>query len=194
MKRSILKRKAPIHSKIPTKTSAPKNNLAKTTTSANYMKMAIAEKKLSFLPMPFNVEEQKPTFIRFKNGLKPTKRIAPRSRTNKKRPRNFPYMLWIKTLPCAVCGWTGSEAAHTGPRGLGQKSLDEQCIPLCPDHHRHNRDALDVAGPRRFEELHSIDIETLVKRLQQVWQLLLDNPPITALNPAIDETNRVGYV
>lgn len=103
-------------------------------------------------------------------------------------------MRWIKTLPCAVCGRTGSEASHTGPRGLGQKAPDEQCIPLCPDHHRHRRDALDVAGPRRFEELHGMDIKALVRRLQGVWKLLIDNPPITALNPAIDETNKVGYV
>ena len=103
-------------------------------------------------------------------------------------------MRWIKTLPCAVCGRNNSEAAHTGPRGLGQKAPDDQCIPLCPDHHRHRRDALDVAGPRRFEDIHGIDIKALVRRLQEVWKLLLDNPPITAMNPAIDETNEVGYV
>lgn len=129
-----------------------------------------------------------------RSTLKPRKRLSQRSRTNKKRPRNLPYMRWIKTLPCAVCGRTGSEAAHTGPRGLGQKAPDEQCIPLCPDHHRHRRDALDVAGPRRFQELHEIDITALVRRLQEVWKLLLENPPITAMNPAIDETIKVGYV
>lgn len=119
--------------------------------------------------------------------------LAPQSKNNRKRPRNFPYMLWIKTLPCAICGRNGAEAAHTGARGLGQKAPDEQCIPLCPDHHRHRRDALDVAGPRRFQEMHGIDIKALVMRLQGAWKLLQDNPPITAFNPAIDETNRIDY-
>jgi len=123
-------------------------------------------------------------FISFtKAGKVQRKRIAPRSRTNRKRARNIPYMLWIKTLPCAVCGRNGAEAAHTGARGLGQKAPDEQCIPLCPDHHRHRRDALDVAGPRRFEEIHGIDIKALVVRLQGAWKLLQDNPPVTAFNP-----------
>ena len=79
------------------------------------------------------------------------------------------------------------EAAHTGRRGLGQKAPDEQCIPLCPDDHRHRWDALDVAGPRRFQEIHGIDIEQLVVRLQNAWNLLQNNPPITAFNPAIAE-------
>lgn len=117
-----------------------------------------------------------------RSTLKRSGRLAPRSKTNRKRPRNFPYMLWIKTLPCAVCGRNNSEACHTGRRGLGQKAPDEQCIPLCPDHHRHQRDALDVAGPRRFQEMHGIDIQQLVARLQNAWQLLMDNPPITAAN------------
>ena len=114
-------------------------------------------------------------------------RLAPRSKKNRKRPRNIPYMLWIKTLPCGICGRNGAEAAHTGRRGLGQKAPDEQCIPLCPDHHRHCRDALDVAGPRRFQEIHGIDIEQLIVRLQNAWKLLQNNPPITAFNPAIAE-------
>ncbi|MBI2686305.1 MAG: hypothetical protein HYX27_08315 [Acidobacteria bacterium] len=53
-------------------------------------------------------------------------RLAPRSKTNKKPPRNFAYMRWIKTLPYAVCGRMGSEAAHTGARGLRQKAPDER--------------------------------------------------------------------
>lgn len=120
----------------------------------------------------------------------PRKRLAPRSKTNRKRPRNFPYMMWVKTLPCAVCGRRGSEACHTGPRGLGQKSPDEQCIPLCPDHHRHRRDALDVAGPRNFEAIHGIDIKELVVRLNKAWGLLHGTPEIEALA----KTNGIGYV
>jgi hypothetical protein len=162
MKRSPLKRKAPLRSKRRSEAD---------------LLIGTAEKKLLA-----------------RSTLKRSGRLAPRSKTNKKRPRNIPYMLWIKTLPCAVCGRNNSEAAHTGRRGLGKKAPDEQCIPLCPDHHRNRLDALDVAGSRRFVEIHGIDIAALVLRLQGAWRLLQDNPPITAFNPAIDETKEVGYV
>jgi len=126
--------------------------------------------------------------------LKRTSRLAPRSKKNKKRPRNIPYMLWIKTLPCAVCGWMGSEAAHTGPRGLGQKSPDEQCIPLCPDHHRHRKDALDVAGPRRFTTLHQIEIPRLVAQLNSIWGELQKELVMPRENTEFAKTRKLGYV
>lgn len=78
-------------------------------------------------------------------------------------------MRWIKTLPCAICGRRGVEAAHTGPRGLGQKSPDESCIPLCAEHHRTGRDAIHVLGPRQFDEYHGIVVVDLVRRLNGVW-------------------------
>ena len=122
--------------------------------------------------------------------LKPRKRLAPRSRTNKKRPRNLPYMLWIKTLPCAVCGRTGSEAAHTGPRGLGQKSPDESCIPLCPEHHRTGGDAIHVLGPRTFESAHGFVVAELVEQLNRAWSLL---DHVNDLSPATQSrTNMAG--
>jgi hypothetical protein len=126
--------------------------------------------------------------------LKRSSSLRPRSKTNKKRPRNFPYMLWIKTLPCTVCRRPGSEACHTGPRGLGQKSPDEQCIPLCPDHHRHRRDALDVAGPRRFEEIHGLDIKALVSRLNDVWFVVQSAVVDSAVNVVVAKSKEVRYV
>jgi hypothetical protein len=165
MKRSPLKRKAPLRAKLWPQTDSA----------------------LKLLEIKANWKKKKERSISVPTANLGRNRLAPRSKTNRKRPRNFPYMLWIKTLPCAVCGRNNSEAAHTGPRGLGQKAPDEQCIPLCPDHHRHRRDALDVAGPRRFQEIHGIDIKALVVRLQAAWQLLQDNPPITAMNPAVAE-------
>ncbi len=129
-----------------------------------------------------------------RSTLKRSSRIAPRSRKNKKRPRNIPYMLWIKTLPCAVCRRMGSEAAHTGPRGLGQKSPDEQCIPLCPDHHRHRKDALDVAGPRNFTTIHHIDIPRLVEQLNIRWEAIRIDTAQGVADEGIAKTKKVGYV
>lgn len=61
-----------------------------------------------------------------------------------RRPRAIDYMLFVKTLPCAAFGVSAEyqcdgpiEADHAGERGLGQKSPDSTCIPLCSSHHRH---------------------------------------------------------
>ena len=83
------------------------------------------------------------------------------------KPQRDPrYLAWIRTLPCAVCGSErGIEASHTGPHGLGQKSPDSSAIPLCPKHHRTGRESYHKLGPRRFAEMHRIDIPSIVRRL-----------------------------
>ena len=83
-----------------------------------------------------------------------------------KPPRNARYLAWIRTLPCVVCGSTrGIEASHTGPHGLGQKSSDFSAIPLCIKHHRTGKDSYHKLGPRKFAELHKLDIPAIVNRL-----------------------------
>ena len=83
-----------------------------------------------------------------------------------KPQRNPRYLAWIRTHPCLVCGSKrGIEAAHTGPHGLGQKSPDSSVIPLCAKHHRTGNDSYHRLGPRRFAELHNLDIPAIVRRL-----------------------------
>ena len=80
--------------------------------------------------------------------------------------RNPGYLQWIRTLPCSVCRTTrGVEAAHTGPHGLSQKSSDLSAIPLCGKHHRTGDDSYHRLGPRRFAEVHQVDIRAIVARL-----------------------------
>jgi hypothetical protein len=80
--------------------------------------------------------------------------------------RNWRYLAWIRTLPCVVCGARrGIEASHTGPHGLGQKSPDSSAIPLCTRHHRTGRDSYHKLGPRKFAELHGLNIRAIVDRL-----------------------------
>jgi hypothetical protein len=80
--------------------------------------------------------------------------------------RNPAYLKWIRTLPCAVCRATrGVEAAHTGPHGLGQKSSDLSAIPLCARHHRTAPDSYHKLGPRRFSEVHRLNVPAIVGRL-----------------------------
>jgi hypothetical protein len=80
--------------------------------------------------------------------------------------RNQKYLAWIRTLPCLVCGARrGIEASHTGPHGLGQKSPDTSAIPLCTRHHRTGNDSYHKLGPRKFAEVHCLDIPAIVRRL-----------------------------
>ena len=80
--------------------------------------------------------------------------------------RNPVYLQWIRTLPCAVCRTTRQiEAAHTGPHGISQKSSDLSAIPLCARHHRTGYDSSHKLGPRRFAEMHQLNIRGLVERL-----------------------------
>ena len=81
-------------------------------------------------------------------------------------PRDPKYLSWIRTQPCIVCGvQRGIEASHTGPHGLGQKSTDKSAIPLCHRHHRTGRDSYHRLGPRKFSEVHGLDIPATVRRL-----------------------------
>jgi hypothetical protein len=83
------------------------------------------------------------------------------------RPVRHPkYLAWIRTLPCLICGASrGIEASHTGPHGLGQKSPDTSAIPLCTKHHRSGKDSYHKLGPRKFAELHNLDIPAIVLKL-----------------------------
>ena len=89
--------------------------------------------------------------------------IKPRTPHPVRNPR---YLAWIRTLPCMVCGARrGIEASHTGPHGLGQKSPDTSAIPLCARHHRTGKDSYHKLGPRKFAELHNLDIPAIVLKL-----------------------------
>jgi hypothetical protein len=80
--------------------------------------------------------------------------------------RNPRYLRWIRTLPCSVCRTTRAiEAAHTGPHGLSQKSSDLSAIPLCEKHHRTGCDSYHKLGPRKFAEVHRLNIPAIVGRL-----------------------------
>jgi hypothetical protein len=80
--------------------------------------------------------------------------------------RNPEYLRWIRTLPCSVCRTSRAvEAAHTGPHGLSQKSSDLSAIPLCATHHRTGDYSYHKLGPRRFAEVHQLNVPAIVARL-----------------------------
>ena len=85
--------------------------------------------------------------------------------------RDPSYLRFVRSQPCCVCGsYRRIEAAHTGPRGLGQKSSDDSCIPLCWIHHRAGRDSYHNLGRVRFVEVHQIDIPDVIQQLSTLRQ------------------------
>src|SRR6266481_536082 len=59
------------------------------------------------------------------------------------------------------------DVSRKRPHGLGQKSPDLSAIPLCTRHHRTGRDSYHRLGPRKFAELHNLDIPAIVGRLNR---------------------------
>ena len=85
-----------------------------------------------------------------------------------KPARNPKYLAWIRTRPCVVCGASrGIEASHTGSHGLGQKSPDTSAIPLCAKHHRTGDDSYHKLGPRKFSQVHRLNIPEIVRSLSR---------------------------
>lgn len=82
---------------------------------------------------------------------------------------NEAHLIWIRTLPCAVCGTTFRvEAAHTGTRGLSQIADDRTAIPLCFRHHdRRQPYSIHKLGPAKFQDRFGIDIPYLVDKLNE---------------------------
>jgi hypothetical protein len=57
------------------------------------------------------------------------------------------------------------EAAHTGAHGIAQKSSDLSAIPLCVKHHRTGDHSYHKLGPRKFSNVHELNIQAIVARL-----------------------------
>lgn len=99
------------------------------------------------------------------HGVRP-KRRAPRRWSARKPARSWKYRAWIRSLPSAVSGQLGCDAAHTGSDGgMGMKASDYSCIPLTRiEHLRYH-----ALGRDQFCALHGLDIDALVRRLNHDW-------------------------
>lgn len=50
---------------------------------------------------------------------------------------------------------------------MGQKSPDSSAIPLRAKHHRTGNDSYHKLGPRKFSQVHGLDIPEIVRRLSR---------------------------
>jgi hypothetical protein len=114
----------------------------------------------------------------------PLKRKRPMRRTKRsayaRRPRDTAFMLWVKTLLCAVeeewplfpvkptpCDGV-IEADHMGARGLGRKADDSTCVPMCSNHHRERSDHAGTFRAMTKEQLRTWRGRAML-RTQTLW-------------------------
>ena len=72
------------------------------------------------------------------------------------------YLRFIRRFPCVSCGSSRRvEAAHIGPRGLGERTDDCSALPICFTCHQDGKDALHKIGPERFQIVHGIEFSSL---------------------------------
>lgn len=63
------------------------------------------------------------------------------------------HLTHIRTLPCLICGDPRTVAHHVRScwsAGMGRKSPDSMCLPLCAYHHN----VLHNSGEKIFWEIH----------------------------------------
>jgi hypothetical protein len=79
--------------------------------------------------------------------------------------RDPAYLRFIKLLPCAAClKYRQVDPCHTGPHGIGQKSCDLSCIPLC----RRCHEAFD-RDPRGFADRNHMNVAALIERFNRFY-------------------------
>jgi len=96
-----------------------------------------------------------------------------RSQPKPRKPsRSAAYLQHVRQHDCCNCGAFGpSDPDHVGPRGVGQKTSDYNCIPLCRACHRRRTDKnvlpeadKNFGGPA-FDRTRS-DTELIILRAQ----------------------------
>jgi len=98
----------------------------------------------------------------------------PPSRIRKSLPQRAPkaregmsasHLAMVRWKPCCVCGVPAHHAHHllrTGEHGMGKKSSDRWCVPMCNTHHQ----ALHSHGDEEaFLMSHGIDGRALASAL-----------------------------
>ena len=79
--------------------------------------------------------------------------------------RDRHYLTFIRSFPCVACKKAHTEAMHTGPRGLGQKSSDKDTSPGCAKCHRE----LHSIGAAQFQQKHRLDFPSLIIQFQEFY-------------------------
>jgi len=86
--------------------------------------------------------------------------------------RDWKYRAWVRKFPCSACSSLRFvECAHTGiDGGVGQKSSDFSCIPLCALCHRVGPRSFHAIGRNEFERLNRLDFAIIIRNLLKAWR------------------------
>lgn len=89
---------------------------------------------------------------------------------------NDPYLRFLRTQPCCICGTRRHvESAHFGPHAYGKKAPAKDALPICHTDHRTGDESLHALGPRKFVELHQLAIPALIAHYNQLGKRYLDS-------------------
>lgn len=84
--------------------------------------------------------------------------------------RSAPYLAYVRSHPCCLCGRSeGVEAHHWSHHGgvMGAKVDDYRTVPLCTEHHRYWHDHGTLPGhSRRISEAIMLQEQ---RRLMMEW-------------------------
>lgn len=109
--------------------------------------------------------------------------------SNLPKHRNNPYLEFVRTRPCLICGQGDVHAHHVrmgSHAGLGTKPSDYLCVPLCFKHH----DELHNKGEKTFWQTHQIPPHIFIIKMLGLYLSGKESVDITihALTHAIEDT------
>ena len=102
-----------------------------------------------------------------------------------RRPRDLNYMRLVRRLPCAAANalyFTNMtptpcegrvQADHAGDRVFGQKSADDECIPMCNKHHRERTNYFGMFAGWSGTQMKVWRLMVVSKTQRQVRELAL---------------------
>lgn len=99
------------------------------------------------------------------------------------RPRDTPYMLWVKTQPCLLAGigkhvcYGPIEADHAGGRGWSRKAPDNTCVPLCKRGHEERSWGLGFFWPLAKAERWAWRVEAIAATQERARAQGVEVPP-----------------
>lgn len=92
-------------------------------------------------------------------------------RQREPRERDDKHLVYIRSLPCCICGGIDTEAAHIRtsapelgkrPSGMAEKPSDKWAVPLCNRHHREQHSMNEM----EFWKCHGINPFVLAMTLR----------------------------
>jgi hypothetical protein len=75
-------------------------------------------------------------------------------------------VLFVRSLPCVMCGAVPSENAHIETGGMGRKADYTKIVPLCKSGH----DAFHVYGRDYFKHRSYLDLEAAAAETEARWR------------------------